>query len=116
LHALRRPAILAPVQRPIERLRRIAWLEGISFLVLLGIAMPLKYWGGMPAAVLVVGWVHGVLFVLFCWALLRAMQAADWPLRRGALVFVAALVPFGPFVIDGRLRQWGLQEPRADVC
>ena len=87
----------------IDQLRRIGWLEGTSFLLLLGVAMPLKYYVGMPMAVKVVGWIHGVLFVLYCLALWRAMREARWSLFRGALLFTAALVPFGPFLVDWRL-------------
>ena len=92
--------------KPITQLRHLGYIEGISFLVLLGVAMPLKYLAGFRMAVTVFGWVHGVLFVLFCVALLRAMIAARWSLFRGAVVFVAALVPFGPFLIDRRLKEW----------
>ena len=75
-----------------------------SMLVLLGIAMPLKYVAGMPGAVKVVGWAHGVLFVVFCYALMVAAGHRRWPLRQTAIVFIAALIPFGPFVIDKRLK------------
>jgi integral membrane protein len=65
--------------------------------------MPLKYLAGIPAAVKIVGWAHGILFITFCFALLRTMLIARWKLDRGALVFVAALLPFGPFLVDRRL-------------
>jgi integral membrane protein len=91
------------VKNPIWYLRRIALVEAVSFLVLLGIAMPLKYVWDMPAAVLVVGWVHGLLFILFSAALLMAMRAAQWSLQWSVVVFVAALLPFGPFFVDPRL-------------
>ena len=55
----------------VTTLRRFGWIEGVSFLVLLGVAMPLKYFAGMPRAVTYFGWIHGVLFVLLCWALWR---------------------------------------------
>jgi integral membrane protein len=89
----------------IDRLRRVGKLEGVSFLVLLGIAMPLKYLAGLPLAVKVVGWAHGVLFVALLVVLWQAKRDARLPLRQAALVFVAALVPFGPFLIDGRLER-----------
>ena len=66
--------------------------------------MPLKYFAGLPAAVRIVGLVHGLLFLLFCAALARVMWTAKWPVARGALIFVAALLPFGPFVVDHRMR------------
>ena len=88
----------------VRRLRRVALVEGVSFLILLGVAMPLKYLADMPMAVRIVGWAHGLLFVCFCGALLFAMRERRWPLRRSALIFVAGLVPFGPFLIDRRLK------------
>ena len=87
----------------LERLRWVGKIEGVSFLVLLGIAMPQKYWAGLPLAVKLVGWAHGVLFIVFLFALWGAWRSARLPLRLGALVFVASLLPFGPFVIDARL-------------
>lgn len=90
----------------IHRLRIIGLIEGVSFLVLLLIAMPLKYLGDMPMAVKIVGWAHGVLFIGFAVLLVMAMWLARWKLSRGALFFVAALVPFGPFLVDKRLRQY----------
>jgi len=89
----------------VGRLRAIALIEAVSFLVLLGIAMPLKYFAGLPQAVTAVGWIHGLLFITFCIALAQAHQEAQWTLRRTGGVLIAALLPFGPFVIDGRLRK-----------
>jgi integral membrane protein len=89
----------------ISRLRTIGLIEGISFLVLLGVAMPLKYFAGLPQAVTVVGWLHGILFITFCIALSQAHQEAKWTFWRSGGVLIAALLPFGPFVIDGRLRK-----------
>lgn len=91
---------------PIPILRKIALTEAVSFLVLLGIAMPLKYLAHLPMAVKIVGWIHGVLFVAFCVALFRAWIVARWPISRAAILFIAALLPFGPFVIDRRMRAW----------
>lgn len=87
-------------------LRITALVEGCSFLLLLGVAMPLKYWAGMPLAVKFTGWAHGGLFVALCLLLLLVMVAARWSLGRGALVFVAALVPLGPFLLDSHMRRW----------
>lgn len=89
----------------IHHLRRIGIVEGVSFLLLLGVAMPLKYLAGIPMAVKVVGWAHGLLFMVFLLALWRAKQSARWPISSVALVFLAALLPFGPFLIDARLRR-----------
>lgn len=101
-----RANVSLPMNNPIHRLRQIAWIEGVSFLVLLFIAMPMKYFLKMPMAVKAVGWVHGVLFIALCIVLIRVMIVAKWPLSRGAMVFIAALLPFGPFVIDRRMTNY----------
>ncbi len=95
----------ASARAALERLRLIGKIEGVSFLVLLCIAMPLKYAAGLPMAVKVVGWAHGVLFIVFVASLWAARKEARLPPRLSALVFLAALVPFGPYVIDRRLEQ-----------
>ena len=89
---------------PVHWLRILALTEGVSFLVLLGVAMPLKYAAGIPEAVKIVGWLHGLLFVALCFQLLKVTIEERWPLTRSAMVFIAALVPFGPFIIDRRLK------------
>lgn len=87
------------------RLRLAGLIEGTSFLVLLFIAMPLKYGMDMPMAVKIVGWIHGVLFLYFCMLLLQTLLIARWKLSRAALFFVAALIPFGPFIVDKKLKE-----------
>lgn len=78
--------------------------EGVSFLVLLGIAMPLKYAAGIVIAVKIAGWIHGALFIAFMYSLIVARAEAGWDLKKTAGYLVAALLPFGPFVVDRRLR------------
>ena len=85
------------------RLRVVAILEGISFLVLLFVAMPLKYLAGMPLAVRIVGMAHGLLFLGFVHFLIQVHIEKQWPLARSVAAFVASLVPFGPFVLDRKL-------------
>ncbi|HEV2296027.1 MAG TPA: DUF3817 domain-containing protein [Tepidisphaeraceae bacterium] len=93
-------------RNPIPLLRLIGLIEAVSFLVLLFIAMPMKYFAGISMAVKVAGWAHGVLFVALVAALAWTMMAARWPMARGALVFAAALVPFGPFLIDPQMQSY----------
>lgn len=90
--------------RALNRLRIIGILEGVSFLVLLGIAMPLKYLAGQPQAVKLVGWAHGVLFVAFVAVLLHASTLRNWPISRRIKAFVSALLPFGTFALDTQIR------------
>jgi integral membrane protein len=103
-----------PKRNPIPFLRLAGLVEAVSFLVLLFVAMPLKYLAGFPVAVKAVGWVHGVLFIVFCAALLVTAVVARWPLGRAALVFVAALLPFGPFVIDRRMKRYDAEVRQDD--
>ncbi|MEO8770672.1 MAG: DUF3817 domain-containing protein [Ferruginibacter sp.] len=88
--------------------RRIAIAEGISFLVLLCIAMPLKYFADMPMAVKIVGYMHGFLFIGF---VLLAWETKN-KLNKGfgwfGLAFLASLLPFGTFVLDRELKKEAL--------
>jgi integral membrane protein len=93
------------LRTPIGRLRVIAFIEGCSYLLLLGVAMPLKYFFGMPLAVRLVGSIHGGLFVGFCAALLHVMIVARWSLLRGLVVFASSLAPCGTFLMDAGLRR-----------
>ncbi len=93
------------LESPIGRLRAIGLVEGASYLLLLGVAMPLKYAAGMPEAERVVGMAHGVLFLVYCLALSQATLDLSWPLKRAARLFIAAVLPFGPFVVDAGLRR-----------
>ncbi|WP_026462097.1 DUF3817 domain-containing protein [Adhaeribacter aquaticus] len=89
----------------LRRFRHIGILEGISYLILLFIAMPLKYLAQIPEPVKYVGWVHGVLFVLFCLALLQVWVLRKWSFLKVVGAFVASLLPFGTFILDKRLRK-----------
>ncbi len=106
---------MASLNSSLGRLRVVGFWEGVSFLVLLGIAMPLKYLAGWPDAVRVVGMAHGVLFLLYLVAALQAALEHDWTWKRTALVLVASLLPAGPFVVDARILREAEKEtgPRA---
>ena len=96
---------------PLTRLRVAALLEGVSFLLLLGVAMPLKLYADYPMAFTVVGWAHGVLFVLFGLAVLEAMVRVRWWSAGWTLAaFAASVLPFGTFVLDGAIRRRDMQE------
>jgi integral membrane protein len=90
---------------PLRQLRFVALLEGTSFLVLLFVAMPLKYLAGLPLAVRIVGSLHGLLFVVFLAALYRAGSQRGWPVSRWTIAFVSSIIPFGTLVFDRSLRR-----------
>ena len=87
----------------IYSLRILGNIEGISYLLLLGVAMPMKYFFGFPMAVKIVGMAHGVLFIAYCLLLALQMRANKWNLLFGIYLFVATLIPFGTFVTDRKL-------------
>jgi integral membrane protein len=87
-----------------SRLRLIGLTEGWSFLLLLFIAMPLKYGFGQPEAVRVIGSIHGALFVLYVGVVLLLAFVQRWRLLRVLLALVASVIPFGPFLLDKRLQ------------
>lgn len=86
-------------------LRKVGLVEGISLLVLLFIAMPLKYIWNEPGAVKIVGWIHGALFVLFMLLAFRVYEQRSWPFKKVILAFIAAFLPFGTFVFDKQLKE-----------
>ncbi|MFN6374876.1 MAG: DUF3817 domain-containing protein [Chitinophagia bacterium] len=90
--------------RAIILLRKTGIAEGISFLVLLLIAMPLKYYFGMPIAVKITGSIHGFLFVVYVAMAYYAKEIYNWPLKRFLEAFVAAWLPLGTFFFDARLK------------
>ena len=90
--------------------RRVRWVgvaEGVSYLLLLGVAMPLKYLADMPLAVKYVGWAHGLLWVAYGVVAMYATIKLRLPFMRLVALFVASLVPFGPFVANHRIPELG---------
>ena len=98
----------------VGRVRVVGMLEGISFLLLMGIAMPLKYLADMPEAVRYTGWGHGLLFIAYCLVIFLAWTEGKLSFRKALLAFVASLLPFGPFIIDKRLELDEAREESAD--
>lgn len=92
------------MQAPIiRRFRSVAIAEGISFLVLLLIAMPLKYIWHYPMPVKVVGWAHGVLFIWYWVAAIPLFTKLKWDVERIIGLGLASVLPFGTFVVE---RKW----------
>lgn len=90
--------------------RKVALAEGISFLILLGIAMPLKYFADMPLAVTVVGGLHGVLFVAFLILAREVKSDFKKDLKWLAKAILASILPFGTIIMD---KEWKKEEEAA---
>jgi integral membrane protein len=91
--------------KSIQLLRKLGLAEGISFVVLLFIAMPLKYFYEFPHAVKYVGWAHGLLFILYVTTAYYVKETRHQSFLKFIYAFVAALVPFGTFIYDRRLKK-----------
>ncbi|MCY6413820.1 DUF3817 domain-containing protein [Acinetobacter sp. VNH17] len=89
----------------IKTLRFVGTLEGISFLLLLGVAMPIKYIGDNPIFVKYIGMGHGVLFLLFLAVLLVVCHRMKWSLSIFNMGLIAAILPFGPFIFDRKIKK-----------
>ncbi|MCD8478608.1 MAG: DUF3817 domain-containing protein [Sulfurospirillum sp.] len=93
------------VSTPIGRLRMISIIEGLSFLGLLGIAMPMKYLMGDPTLVRYFGMAHGLLFIFFIASLFESSQRYTWSMKFSLFCFACSLVPFAPFWLELKLKQ-----------
>ena len=88
------------LDKPLHNLKKVGIWEGISYLVLLFIAMPMKYFADIPEAVRIVGSLHGILFVLFILCIINAMRKSGLSFLKGVIAFIASLIPFGTFFLD----------------
>ncbi len=84
----------------LANLRRLGCVEGISTLILFGVAMPLKYMADMPMAVRIAGSIHGFLFVFLVVMLMMATRRIPISKTLAVAGMLAAVLPFGPFVFD----------------
>lgn len=103
------PASTSSLAYDITALRIIGWIEAISFLFLLGVAMPLKYGFDQPIYVEVGGMLHGVLFLLFvgCLAVIGSLRKFSYLVFGKCLL--GSVLPFGPLLYDPALKAWPLQ-------
>ena len=84
----------------LKSFRIISIFEGVSFLVLLGIGMPLKYMVGIPEVVQVVGMAHGLLFIMYIFAAILIKQKLNWSMQTLLIVIFCSIIPFGPFYVE----------------
>lgn len=87
----------------IGRFRIIGFLEGTSLLLLLGVAMPVKYILGNPALVQSIGMIHGLLFILYVLFTINMRSTYSWNLLTTGKVLLGSVVPFGTFYIDAKV-------------
>lgn len=97
------------LRTPLGWFRIIAFLEGVSFVVLLFAGMPLKYLAGRPGMVQVAGMAHGLLFIAYVLLIFYVKIEAGWSAKKTFFGLVAALIPFGTFWAEIRL----FREPAA---
>ena len=96
--------------------RLVSLIEGLSLLTLLFVAMPLRSWAGMDEAVTLVGWVHGILFLLYGAVALVISHLQRWSIGYWLLVFLLGAVPFGFLLVDHQLRRAMRAEPAAETA
>lgn len=88
---------------PVSRVRLIGLAEGLSFLILLFIAMPLKYMYNMPATTKAVGAIHGILFVVYIFVVFAAHSELKWKFKKTAILLLASVIPFGTIYTDKKI-------------
>lgn len=93
------------MNKKLSWLRRAGIAEGISFLVLLCIAMPVKYLLKEPMAVTVVGWIHGILFVAFLFLAWEVKTDRNKSMKWMGTAFLASILPGGTFFFDKKLKE-----------
>ena len=84
----------------LQKFRLINKIEGISFIILLFVAMPLKYSFGYPMATKIVGMLHGLLVFAFIYQIIEAKKEAGFTAKETALYSIFSLIPFGSFYTD----------------
>jgi len=84
----------------LKKFRLINKIEGISFLILLFVAMPLKYFAGIPMATKIVGMTHGILVLAFLYQLFSASDEAPFSTKEMGILVLVSLIPFGSFYND----------------
>ncbi|KMK78339.1 membrane protein [Alkalihalobacillus pseudalcaliphilus] len=100
------------VKQSTKAFRIISYLEGASLVLLLFLAMPLKYIFDIPSFVSVIGMAHGVLFMVYIVAVFVMVRMARWSLGTTSLALLASVIPFGPFIFDKKI----LEEKNTQVA
>ena len=81
-------------------LRLVGFLEGASYILLLFLAMPLKYWAGEEQYVKLLGMPHGLLFITYILLVYLLKNNQNWSNKTLAVLLTASIIPFGTFYVD----------------
>ncbi len=84
----------------LKTFRVISLLEALSFVILLLVAMPIKYILGNPELVRIVGMAHGILFVLYIIGALLFKKKLKWSNQILVVVILCSIIPLGPLYVD----------------
>ena len=87
----------------LQKFKIVNKIEGISYLILLFVAMPLKYYFGYPIATKIVGMIHGLLVFAFIYQIIEAKKEAGFSMQETIKYFILSLIPFGSFYTDKEL-------------
>ncbi|MEN8965991.1 MAG: DUF3817 domain-containing protein [Polaribacter sp.] len=82
--------------------RVVSFLEGISYLLLLFVAVPIKYFNGDDRYVKLLGMPHGLFFMLYIILAIVIQKQMKWNAKTLGIVMLASIIPFGTFYIDKR--------------
>ena len=93
------------MNKKLSWLRKVGIAEGISFLTLLCVAMPVKYFLKQPMAVTVVGWIHGILFMAFLFLAWEVKTDRNKNAKWFGTAFLASILPAGTFFFDKKLKE-----------
>jgi integral membrane protein len=88
------------LENQVKIFKWISILEGLSFLLLLFIAMPLKYLYEMPQMVQQVGMAHGILFIAYLIGALLLFKPMNWNVKEMGVILGCSVLPFGPFYVE----------------
>ena len=97
----------------VRAFRVVSVAEAVSFLVLLLIAMPLKYMADVPAAVQIMGSLHGVLFIAYVGMVFLVREQLRWDVKRTVLALAAGVLPVAPFLVE---HFWAKPAPAGDAA
>ncbi|MDY0071618.1 MAG: DUF3817 domain-containing protein [Thauera sp.] len=87
----------------VRRMRVASLVEGATLVLLLGVAVPLKHFAGMPTATTLLGPIHGLAFIFYFWTLVGSISGYGWSRSERVFMVLAALIPFGAFACERRL-------------